>query len=180
MALDFDLNGISMMPDDHWSTPDGVFATDACMQSFGGFMGCCKSFFYGFFPDKFRDKPKVWHISCLELLTVVVAVKLWFQRLRNLRILIRCDNKPACDVINFGRAHDPILQSCVRELVFLCAQGGFQVKALHIEGKQNRGPDWLSRFHQSSSNLLSFHELVGPGFDRITVTDDLFEFSHDW
>ena len=95
------------MPDIHWSSPDGIFATDACMHSFGGVMESGKSFFYGFFPKKFTDSPKAWHISCLELLTVVVAVKLWFERLRNLRILIRCDNQSACDVVNFGRAHDP-------------------------------------------------------------------------
>ena len=83
-------------------------------------------------------------------------------------------------LVNYCRADDQILQSCVRELVFLCAQGGFQVKALHIKGKENRGPDWLSRFHQSNSNLLKFHSLVGPGFVRTSVSDDMFEFSHDW
>ena len=171
-------NGVSMMSNRSWSSPDGVFATDACLRSFGGFFELDKTFFYGFFPDKFLGKPKVWHISCLELLTVVVAVKLWFDKLQNRRILIRCDNKPACDVINHGRARDPVLQSCVRELIFLCAQGRFQIRALHIEGKANRGPDWLSRFHESSDNLVKFHELVGAGFSRRHIDDSLFEFAN--
>ena len=173
-------NGVSMIANRDWSSPDSVFATDACLLSFGGYMESEKSYFYGYFPKKFLDNPKVWHISCLELLTVVVAVKLWFRSLANLRILIRCDNKPACDVINSGRARDPMLQSCVRELVFLCAQGRFQIRALHIQGKVNRGPDWLSRFHEPGDNVNKFLNMVGANFSRRQVDDSMFEFAHDW
>ena len=66
-------NGISMMPDSPWSEPDQVFATDACLEGCGGW--CSGSFFHGEFPQFLMERHL--HINAFELLTVMVALKLW-------------------------------------------------------------------------------------------------------
>ena len=42
------------------------------------------------------------HINALELLTIVVALKVWGKRLRGKKALILCDNMSSCNVINQG------------------------------------------------------------------------------
>ena len=41
-------------------------------------------------------------INCLELLTIIVALKLWGSRWSGLRLSVRCDNEVAVTVLNTG------------------------------------------------------------------------------
>ena len=61
-----------MMDFEEWSEPDQLCATDACLVGAGTFADSC---FHCEFPDFIRKENL--HINNLELLTIVVAVKLW-------------------------------------------------------------------------------------------------------
>lgn len=71
-------NGISMMLTEEWSAPDDIFSCDACPSGCGGIMQ--SSCFHEKFPPFILEKQL--HINALELLTVVVALKLWGKLLR--------------------------------------------------------------------------------------------------
>ncbi len=67
-------NGVSMMVMEEWSSPDEVFATDACL------LGCSawnedRQFFHVNFPNDIRDM--CLYINSLQLLTIMVACKVW-------------------------------------------------------------------------------------------------------
>ena len=136
-------NGISMMPDSPWSEPDQVFATDACLEGCGGW--CSGNFFHGKFPQFIMERHL--HINALELLTVMVALKLWGKLFRGKRISILCDNIASVMVLNRGITRDKFQAQCLREITFITAVGEFQVRAQHIPGTDNRIPDILSRWH---------------------------------
>ena len=47
-------NGVSIIPTSAWSSPDAVFATDACLSGCGGLT--CHQFFHIEFPREVKDK----------------------------------------------------------------------------------------------------------------------------
>ncbi len=67
-----------------WSDPDGVFATDACLQGCGGV--CDGLYFHATFPDWILSLEL--HINALEMLTILVAIKLWGHGWKGLRIRV--------------------------------------------------------------------------------------------
>ena len=82
-------NSISMIPWNDWEPPDHSFALDACLIGCGALT---KEYFHKEFPH-FILQDKL-HIIELELLTVVVALKLWARKSwENRRIVINCDNQ---------------------------------------------------------------------------------------
>ena len=131
-------NGISMMP---CTEPDQVFATDACLEGYRGW--CSGSFFRSEFPQFIMERHL--HINALELLTVMVALKLWGKLFRRKRISILCDNIASVMVLNRGITRDKFQAQCLRVITFITAVGEFQVRAQHIPGMDNRIPDILSR-----------------------------------
>ena len=69
-------NGVTMINIAKWTSPDEVFSTDACHVGCGGV--CDDQYFRGVFP-RFISEQNL-DISSLELLTIVVALKLWGAR----------------------------------------------------------------------------------------------------
>ena len=66
-------NGVTLIPEARWSEPDTVFATDACLAGCGGV--CGNEYFWSEFPA--RISQATLHISALEMLAVVLAVRVW-------------------------------------------------------------------------------------------------------
>ena len=95
-------NGISIIPTSAWSSPDAIFATDACLSGCSGLTR--QNFFHTEFPHKVRDKFSSIHH--LEVLAILVAAHLWRRLWRNLRILVRCDNTAVVSLLNSGRVQD--------------------------------------------------------------------------
>ena len=110
-------NGVSIIPMSAWSSPDAVFATDACLSGCGGLT--CHQFFHIEFPREVKDKfPSIHH---LEVLAILLAARLWGSQWRGLRLLVYCDNAAVVSSLNSGRVQDSILAACLRELWFLAA-----------------------------------------------------------
>ena len=139
-------NGISVIPTSEWSSPDAIFATDACLSGCGGLT--CRQYFHTEFPPGVTDKFSSIHH--LEVLGILLPVRLWGHQWRRLRILVQCDNAAVVSSLNSGRVQDPLLASCLRELWFLVALnefGQFELRAVHLSSADNRLADLLSRWH---------------------------------
>ena len=170
-------NGVSMMDFEEWSEPDQLCATDACLVGAGGtFADSC---FHCEFPDFIRKENL--HINNLELLTIVVAVKLWGHLWKGKKLVLNCDNKSSVIVLNSGSSRDSFAQSCLREVCFFAAIHQFQIKGVFISGSENRIPDFLSRWNLNQQYQERFYAVPGSEYLRqVPVSDDLFSFIHDW
>ena len=135
-------NGVSMISTAQWSSPGEVFTTDACLTGCGGL--CGDQYFHAVFPSFVVQQ--TLDINCLELLTIIVALKLWGSRWSGLRLSVRCDNEVAVTVLNTGRCRNSFLNSCLRELCYLAAIHEFEVRAVHVPGVSNCYADLLSRW----------------------------------
>ena len=170
-------NGISMMLLEDWSSPDEVFACDACISGCGGIMQT--SYFHEQFPPgvtKLR-----LHINALELLTIVVALKVFGKFLKGKKVLIFSDNMSSCNLINKGTARDEFHQACLREICYLAAVNEFCLKTQHTKGQDNRAADILSRWHLNSNSVELFaKEMSGQCCHRIQVPEALFSLTGPW
>ena len=172
-------NGVSMMPLQDWCQPDSIFASDACLVGCGAWVPGLNQFFHAEFPEHIRSEAR--HINGLELLTIIVACKVWGRFWKGMRILVQCDNEVSVVVMNCGRTKDVFLQACLRELEFIVARHKFEIRAIHIPGVSNRLPDALSRWSLSEAHQNQFWSLMGDRqVEEIYIYEGLFSFSHDW
>ena len=77
------------------------------------------------------------------------------------KVTMWCNNLSSVVVIQTGKARDPFLQACLRELVFLRARWECQIRAQHIRGEDNRLPDLLSRWESSPKYREEFFRTQG-------------------
>ena len=103
------------------------------------------------FPSQFSE----WHISALEMLTLVVCVKLWCKDWAGKKIQVFCANQSCVTSINSGKIKDKAMAACLRELAFASALGSFQIRAVYITSGDNRYPDLLSRVGLDKKNQLT-------------------------
>ncbi len=169
-------NGVSIIPDQGWSSPDQVIATDACLQGGGGVNQDRKEFFHFLFPPGLQE----CHINLLELVTVVIAIKIWGCLLKGKKILIRCDNLTTVQVISTGRCRDPQMLVWLRELCYYTAIYECVLKAVHIEGAQNRLPDLLSRWSLGDQYSIRFNLEVGEGWKEVAISEHVFQVQDSW
>lgn len=169
-------NGVSMIPGSVWSAPDTCLATDACLVGAGGV--CQLQCFHTVFPAEILNKPH--HITELEMRAVTVAIKLWAPLCKGHNITVYCDNEPTVSSINSGKARNPAMHSCLRELVFVSATTQCQVRAVHIEGVFNRLPDFLSRWELGMEFRKKFWREAPTGMKVVSLPSKLFNFAHDW
>ena len=98
-----------------WTSPNEVFSTDACLA--GCSCVCNDQYFHGVFPSFISEQNL--DISSLELLTIVVALKVWGARWTGLCITVRCDNEAAVSVLNTGRCRNPFMIPAYARFVIL-------------------------------------------------------------
>ena len=169
-------NGVSFIPSSFWTEPDVSFATDSCMVGCGGI--CSKEYFHTPFPNDIAQQELPIH--CLEMLAVLLAVRMWGCHLQGMKVQIFCDNQPAVQVINSGRTKDSFMASCIRELWLEVSKYGFQLRAVHLPGEDNRVPDWLSRWDCGQKYRDLFYNFIGGELDtyaEVVIHPELFAFS---
>ena len=142
-------NGISVIPSNIIVSNPHLFATDACLTGCGAV--CFGEFFHSEFPECIMQQRL--HINQLELLTVLVAVKMWHSKLQGLTIEILVDNEATVHAINNPRSKDLFMQNCLRELWLFLALNNINLLARPVEGSVNTFADALSHsiWDQSSS-----------------------------
>jgi len=134
-----DFNGVSIIPDIIWSNPDANMSTDICLKSCGSWCGT------EYFSKKIPKFVLETETNVVELLTILVGLKIWGERFRNLRIQNFCDNSASVVVLNSGKTKDPYMLKIIREIAFILVNYNFQVKAVHLAEEINRIADRLSR-----------------------------------
>ena len=164
-------NGVSIIPTSAWSSPDAVFATDACLSGCGGLTS--HQFFHIEFPREVKATfPSIHH---LEVLAILLAARLWGSQWRGLRLLVYCDNAAVVSSLNSGRVQDSILAACLRELWFLAASHEFELRAVHLSSSANRLADLLSRWHLNPKFQDEFHaKTAGLSMQDVTVPSSYF------
>ena len=123
------------------SNPD-LFACDACLYTCGA---VCWEFFRAPFPP-FIARHKL-NINQLELLTILVSLRLWKDRLRGCSVEILTDNQVSVYTFNNRRSSNNLMQCCFREIWLLLALNNINSFVRHICGKTNVLADSLSRYH---------------------------------
>ena len=119
-------NGISLL----WligdQEPDQSLASDACLTGCGAI--CGDEYFHAMFSS--RVDKEATNIANKELLTVLVALRIWKHRLQGKRVVINCDNQASVACLNHGRARDVYMQKCLRAISMIGALNQFWVKAV--------------------------------------------------
>ena len=86
------------------------------------------------------------HITQLEMLNIIVALKVWSNLWQNKKVKIKCDNLAVVEVLNSGKTRDPFLALCARNVWLISAIFNIQLLFSHIPGKNNYITDLLSRW----------------------------------
>ena len=111
--------------------------TDASTsRGFGAVWGT--QWFVGRWPEH-----KTANIATLELYPIFLALSL--SQVEDATILIYTDNQALVPVINKLYCKDASLRKLMRPIVDLCLTKNVRLIASHISGKENIGPDLLSR-----------------------------------
>ena len=76
-------NGVSFITEMQWRTVDSEISCDACLKGLGGFHE--GEYYHCLVPRRF-SKDKHIHINELECLAIVVALKVWAEKLTGMRI----------------------------------------------------------------------------------------------
>lgn len=164
MWLEFfaNFNGVSVFHDRFWLTNEDVqLFTDSAG---GAELGCGIVFGNSWaaapWPNEWHQQNITADITVLELFPLLVSLYIWGDKLRNKRILFRCDNIAVVHIINSMTAKSVMVMVLLRAFTLKCLALNVLVKAAHISGVNNQLTDALSR-----SNFQRFHELA-PEADR--------------
>ena len=149
-------NGVSMITSNNWLSPGELFTIEACLTGCGG--TCAHYYFHGEFPEFIS----IQHldINSLELLTIVVALKLWGHLWRGLRLTVWCDNEVAVTALNSDQCRNASVNSCLCEVCFLAAKREFEIHAVHLPRVLNSEADVLLRWNVASYTKEQFLQCV--------------------
>ena len=118
------------------------------------------------------------HITQLEMLNVVVALKVWASAWADKVIDIKCDNLAVVEVLTSGKTKDTFLATCARNVWLICAIFNIHIRVTHIPGKMNNIADLLSRWQITNDPLTRLHQLL-PQFIWIHTHIDLMKLNYD-
>ncbi|VDI27393.1 Hypothetical predicted protein [Mytilus galloprovincialis] len=147
-----DYNGISIIPDVDWSSPDAIISSDACLKGIGGVNFTTFEYFHSDIPESLRDM----HISVLEMYAIYIAIQFWTSSISNKRVQLFCDNQSCVEILNRGTGRDQEMLNLARQIWYLCASSNVQLRVSYIASVENRLSDLLSRWNLSEKNRSQF------------------------
>ena len=133
-------NGISVLVK-HDLAKDKSVELDACLTGCGAIFG--EQYYSMPFPSFVLQERHI--IPHLEALNIVVACKMWAPYWRSQKVHIYCDNEAVCHVLTSGKARDPYLLACAREIVGQAVRHDFEWLVSHRPGSALPLADALSR-----------------------------------
>ena len=146
-------NGVSIYGH---KTPDHILELDACLTGLGGRW---RNMVYNLtIPLGYRAMT----IVHLEMINIMVALKMFASQWKGLKLLVKCDNDAVVKVLKSGRARDPLLAACARNIWYLAALADVNIQYIHVLEKHNRVADLLSRWTGSWQDNCSLNDLIGP------------------
>ena len=144
-------NGVSMYV---YRRTDAVLELDTCLTGLGG-----------------RLDNLVYHLPIvrgfanldivhLEMVNIVMALCLFARFWSGTRVLVKCDNDAVVKVLNAGKARDPFLGACARNIWHLAALTDVDLQYVHVLGKNNTVADLLSRWQYSEQNVVQLKQFI--------------------
>ena len=106
------------------------------------------------------ESQNILHITQIECLNIIVAIKIWAKIWTNKRISIFCDNLAVVEVLSTGKTKDSYLGTCARNVWMLMSLFNIQIDFFHIPGKANVVADLLSRWHISQNPQQKLNSYV--------------------
>ena len=100
-----EFNGVSIIWLIQEPNIDAIIATDVCLSGYGGTNQ--GEYFRGRFPSHLKGA----NIAYLEILAVMVALKIWGNKLKGQYFWIHVDNEAVASVLNSGASRDINLQN---------------------------------------------------------------------
>ena len=138
-------NGVSFFLDNQETEASNLqFYTDATPIGFGAYFS--GKWFCGKFEENMIPNDCKASMALFELYPIVMAAVLWGQEWCKKRIVVKCDNESACEIINKGRSRIPFIMKFIRKLVWCEAKYNFTIHASFIPGCTNLIADSISRF----------------------------------
>ena len=101
------------------------------------------------------------NIAVLELYPIYLALELWSAGTRDTTVYMFTDNNALVPVLNRLYAKDTSLRRLLRPIVLGCLSRNLLIKASHVPGLLNRGPDLLSRGKESEFLAMFPHTPEG-------------------
>ena len=117
------------------------------------------------------------HITQLEMLNVVVALKVWANIWANKRIKISCDNLAVVEILKSGKTRDPFLATCARNIWLITAMFNIDIIIIHVPGVNNQVADLLSRWTVTSNPQSKLMQML-PHFQWIDTHIDLTKLNY--
>ena len=71
-----------------------------------------------------------------------------------------CDNIVVVVILTFGRARDPIMATCARNVWLLAAMFNVNIIVSHIKGLDTSVADLLSRWHLTADNFQKLYTFL--------------------
>ena len=118
------------------------------------------------------------HIAQREMITIMIAIKLWSNELAGKVVKFSTDNQWCMHTINSGASRDPYMLKCLREITWVCAENQILLKAVYIESKANKIPDLLSRWYNGTGARHEFKRCTDNTWKRRSISKQLTTFSN--
>ena len=158
------LKGKTRIPPSVW-TPLVSFHTDASLEGFGMVWG--RRAMAGLFPIELEELD----ITKKEMVTVMAAVKHWFEDFSNLKVKIYVDNQACVALLNYGVTRSPFLAACLREFFYVLAKFNIELRAEYIPSKENCLADLCSRAFSNDNFFNNFNKLLN---DKVLILENVF------
>ena len=155
---------------------DGHLATDASLVDGGAMHN--QQYFHVKFPEYIINATT--NIAQLELLTIVLALKMWSSQLGGKVVQISTDSEISKYAINRGRTKDTFLLKCLREIAWITTKNQILIRAVYLSTKANTIPNALSRWYQSAEARRKFYRLTNRKWKRRSVNTNMFQFISPW
>ena len=144
-------NGVSMY--NHMKS-QSILELDACLTGLGGRWG---NLVYHLTIERGFANLDIVH---LEMVNIVMALRVFARFWSGTRILVKCDNEAVVKVLKAGKARDPFLATCARNVWYISALADIDLQYEHILGRNNTVADLLSRWQLIPQNIVQLHQFI--------------------
>ena len=125
--------------------------------------------------DWVDKRERIHNIAILELVPIVIACLTWGRRWNRSRVIIDCDNMAVVESAKTFLPKDSHLCKLFRVLASLTIEHSFEIRLVHIAGKDNTDADNLSRMN--ISDFVKRYPEARAG--RIRIPTDIINFLLD-
>ena len=94
----------------------------------------------------------------LEMVNIILALRIFHPMWSGRRLAVKCDNDAVVKVLIHGRARDPFLAACARNLWYILADADIDASFVQVLGKNNQVADLLSHWADCPEDHKKLHD----------------------